>query len=255
VAILYAHRGASTERPENTLVAFRRALEIGADALELDVHMTADGHVIVAHDDSAARMCGVDRTYKRSTLEEVKAWDAGHGFAGDLGDFPFRGCGVTVPTLIEVLEEFSDVPLNIDLKQTSPNIVSTTLHLLRRYRAEERVTLASFRWRTLVDVRVRGYRGRTSLSRAESIALITAKAAFRMLPLTGTVAQLPVSYGPLRIGRRTIIERCHELNLKVDFWTVNDPLEAEELIAMGADGIMSDDPKALVPLFRGHYSS
>jgi len=249
VPTLYAHRGASKECPENTLVSFRRALEVGADALELDAHMSADGHVVVSHDANAQRMCGVDRLFRRSSLDQIKSWDAGHGFLCDQDERPFAGLGHTVPTLEEVVREF-EVPLNIDLKQSSPSIVPSTLHTLRRHRAETRVTLTSFRWRTVLEARVRGHRGPTGLSQPECATLLASGLAFRALPLTGAVAQLPLSVGPLQLAKKSTIDRCHRLGLRVDFWTINSLAQARELLEMGADGIMTDDPGALRAAFQ-----
>src|SRR5688572_26510626 len=91
---LYAHRGASAELPENTMAAFRRALELGADALETDVHMTRDGHVMVSHDPDGRRRAGIAATIRGSTLEEVRGWDMGDGHR--------------MPTLEEALVAFPD---------------------------------------------------------------------------------------------------------------------------------------------------
>src|SRR5262245_31233802 len=77
--VLYAHRGASAELPENTIEAFLRALEVGATAIETDVHLTRDGHVVVSHDPSGERAAGVPRRICDATLAEVKAWDVGRG--------------------------------------------------------------------------------------------------------------------------------------------------------------------------------
>ena len=89
--LLYAHRGASHERPENTLPAFRRALELGADALETDCHMTADGTIVVSHDATGGRMCGVPRPIRTNSVHEVSSWDAGLGFIDSNGARPFAG--------------------------------------------------------------------------------------------------------------------------------------------------------------------
>ncbi|HWQ29275.1 MAG TPA: glycerophosphodiester phosphodiesterase family protein, partial [Dehalococcoidia bacterium] len=80
---LYAHRGAARERPENTICAFERALELGADALELDVHATRDGTLVVAHDPDGRRMAGVASVIRETSLADVQAWDVGHGFVLD----------------------------------------------------------------------------------------------------------------------------------------------------------------------------
>jgi glycerophosphoryl diester phosphodiesterase len=247
---LYAHRGAAAECPENTLPSFRRALEIGVDALETDVHMTRDGVPVVSHDPTAERLGGVRVAWRDLDLADAKKIDLGWGFVARDGSRPFAGTGVHIPTLEELIVELPGVPLNVDLKQAEPPMVKPVLALLRRLRAEDRVTLASFRWRTLVDVRRRGYDGDTSLSQAEVAALVGApRHTFRNLPFVGVAAQIPVKVGPLRLATRRFIDKCHAVGLRVDFWTINDPAEAEQLLALGADGIMTDDPAAIAPVF------
>src|SRR5690242_3140965 len=92
---LYAHRGAAAEQPENTLPSFERALALGADALEMDVHATRDGVIVVSHDPDGARMTGVRRALAAATWDEVRTWDAGWGFAeaGGGPGRPFAGRG------------------------------------------------------------------------------------------------------------------------------------------------------------------
>jgi glycerophosphoryl diester phosphodiesterase len=104
---VYAHRGASAECPENTLPSFRRALDLGADALELDVHLTRDRQIVgVARNGDGRRMAGVAHgPSPRSTLDEVRGWDAGWGFRAADGSRPFAGRGVRMPALEEVLAE------------------------------------------------------------------------------------------------------------------------------------------------------
>lgn len=248
--VFYAHRGAAIEQPENTLPSFRKALDYGAHALEMDVHMTADGHVVVSHDPSGERMAGVAAQIRHSALVDVQSWDAGWGFRGPAGDRPFASRGYRIPTLEEVIAEFPGVPLNIDLKQPSPSMVRPVVDLVRRMNAADHVILASFRLSTLVGVRRLGYEGQTALSREEALALLVAPGpTFRMLPYTGTAAQLPVRVGPITVGRRSLIDKCHRLGLRVDFWTVNDPSEARRLLDLGADGIMTDDPAAIASVF------
>jgi glycerophosphoryl diester phosphodiesterase len=233
---LYAHRGASAELPENTMAAFRRALDIGVDALETDVHMTRDGHVVVSHDPTGLRRAGMAREIRASTLAEVERWDVGDGHR--------------VPTLEEALVGFPAVPFNVDIKQAEPSMVRPLLSLLERVGAEERVTLAAFHMRTLLTVRALGYRGPTSLPKAEVLTMLYAPPGlFGLLPLRGSAAQLPVTAGRMRFDTADIVARCRRLGLRLDYWTVNDPDEAERLLDLGADGIMTDDPRAIAPVF------
>jgi glycerophosphoryl diester phosphodiesterase len=247
---LYAHRGASAERPENTMAAFERAAEVGVDGLELDVHLTHDGHLVVAHDDTARRMTGVDAPWGALDLADVRRLDAGWGFVAPDGARPFAGQGVGVPTLEEVIDAFPGMRLNVDLKRGA-RAADAALELLRQRRAEDRVTLASFHLGTMLAIRRRGYGGETALSRGEIASLLSMPAMlWRQLPFTGTAAQVPVSQGAIHFDRASFVAKCHHLGLRVDFWTIDDPATAERLLALGADGIMTNDPAALRPLFQ-----
>lgn len=104
---IYAHRGASAVLPENTLPAFARALADGADALETDVHLSKDGHVIVHHDATGLRTASVSRKVRDTTLADLRRWEAGHYM---------NVAGHHVPTLAELLEAFPRVPVNVDIK-------------------------------------------------------------------------------------------------------------------------------------------
>jgi glycerophosphoryl diester phosphodiesterase len=238
---LYGHRGAAAEQPENTLPSFALALELGADALELDVHCTRDGVIAVSHDPDGARMADVQAAIRDSTWDEVARWDAGWGFLDDAGGRPFAGRGIRFPRLEELLDAFPRTPLNIDLKAP---VADEAVALLRRARAQERVCLTSFHGSTVRRVRALGYEGPTGLARSEVAWLLALPAAAQRGPLRprGSAAQLPLS-----LARPWVIARCKQLGLRVDFWTVNDAGIARGLVALGADGIMTDDPRAIAP--------
>jgi glycerophosphoryl diester phosphodiesterase len=247
---LYAHRGASAELPENTLEAFRRGLERGATAIETDAHLTKDGHVVLSHDPAGGRMAGVPRAIRESTLEEVQRWDVGWGFVDAEGRRPFAGQGHRVPSLDEVLSELPDVPLNIDVKQRGPAMVDPLVELLRRHRAESRVTITSFDARTIRAVRRVGWKGAVGLGQADVIALLVLPAfVLRRLFRPGDAVQIPLRVSRIELATRARIERFHEIGLRVDYWVINDREVAGRLLDLGADGIMSDDPGALAPLF------
>ena len=245
---LYAHRGASAELPENTLPAFARAVEIGVDALETDVHLTRDGQLIVAHDPTAARMTGASAAWTDLDLADVRRLDAGWGFIAPDGARPFAGKAIGIPAFEDVLDAFPAMRINVDLK--GDGAVAAMLDLIKRKRADDRVTLASFALRTLVEVRRRGYGGETALSQGEVATLLGLPAMlWRQLPLTGTAAQVPVRAGRIRFDRPAFIAKCHSIGLRVDYWTVDDREEAARLLGLGADGIITNDPRALRPLF------
>ena len=179
---------------------------------------------MTSHDPDGARVFGVPRRIAECRLAEVKAWG--------------------MPSLEEVIAEFPGVRLNVDLKVDA---AAVAVQLLRRLDAEEHVTLASFSSGTLRKVRALGYRGLTGLGRSEVARLISLPQAVQRGALAprGTIAQLPLS-----LSQPWVIERCHALGLQVDYWTVNDAALARELAALGADGIMTDDPAIIVPALR-----
>jgi glycerophosphoryl diester phosphodiesterase len=240
--LLYAHRGAAAERPENTLPSFERALELGADVLEMDVHATRDGALVVSHDPDGERMCGVARDFADASWDEVRGWDAGWGFTANGRERPFAGKGCGVPRFEDVMAAFPTVPLNVDLKAP---VADEAVALVRRMGAEERVGLASFSTRTMRRVRALGYRGGTALAQWEAIHALATPRLFMRGPLrvAATAAQLP-SW----MIRPLVVRRCHALGLRVDVWTVNLPAEARRMIALGVDGIMTDDPACIAPV-------
>jgi len=250
VITVFAHRGAAAERPENTLPSFRRALELGADALETDVHLTADGEIVAAHDVDGTRMTGVSRALRSSTLAEIQSWDAGYGFVDARGDRPFQGQGYRIPSLRELLTELPAVRLNTDLKTEEPALVERFIAIVREHAAEERVIAASFFRSTLVHLRRRGWRGASSLSQAEFLRCWLMPNWLQRSGAPGTRAQIPTHSGPLRFATARSLKKLRQLGLQVDYWTVNDPNEARRLVALGVDGIMTDDPARIVRAVR-----
>jgi glycerophosphoryl diester phosphodiesterase len=240
MTLVYAHRGASAEFPENTMQAFARALEVGADVLETDAHVTTDGEVVLSHDELGTRMANVPRRIHDCTWNEVRTWDVGWGMKG------FARKGYCVPRLADLLTELKTARFNIDTKRRHRPSVDRILDVIRRAGAEDRVQISSFHSSNLRYVRRQRWRGGTGLGQSEATRLLL----FPFLPLGGQIAQVPPRLGPIRMDTRAFIERCHRRGLRVDYWVVNDPVEAERLARLGADGIMTDDPARIVPVVK-----
>ncbi|MCP4899114.1 MAG: hypothetical protein GY906_19270 [bacterium] len=244
---LYGHRGSSARVPENTLEAFRQALVEGANALELDIHRSADNHFVVIHDENGLRTAGEDQPVCTTNLSQIKRWDVGRGQG--MTDHPHR-----VPLLQEVLEEFSGVPLSIDLKPNDPGIVSPLLDLLGRHKAERHVTLASFHERMIQAIRRFGYPGRTAFSRIEIACLRLLPTALARKWIKGQAMQTPRVAGPLRLDGTKILSRCRALGVRADYWVVNDPQTAQDLLSRGATGIMTDAPDQMADVIKANTS-
>jgi glycerophosphoryl diester phosphodiesterase len=238
---LYAHRGASAHLPENSLEAFEKALADGATALELDIHRTADGHFVVSHDPDGRRTAGTPDVIRDVDLARIKRWR-------------IRRTGHTavfeVPTLDEVLAAFPGVPMSIDHKPGDDSAVPHLLEVLARHGAEEGVTLASFSRRVVDRIRALGYTGRTALTRPEVACLRFLPTGLARRLVAGDAAQIPTHSGPIRLDGGRFLEKCGKLGIRSDFWVVNDPARARELLAAGATGIMTDDPALIAPVFR-----
>lgn len=246
--LVFGHRGASIELPENTLAAFERAVQLGVDVIETDVHVTFDGHVVVHHDPTGERMACAVKQVATCNLEEVQRWNVAFGFRDKKGqgiDAP----AYRVPTLEEALRTFRDVRFNIDIK--AKDGAQSVVDMVRRCGAEGRVLLTSFHDSVVKDVHDLGYKGETGLARnAAARALALPLWAPKMLRPKGDRIQLPVAMGPVRLAIKAVIERLQALGYKVDFWVVNDAEEAKEIAAEGADGIMTDDPRLILPAVR-----
>jgi glycerophosphoryl diester phosphodiesterase len=244
--IVYAHRGASFELPENTLEAFALAIDLGADAIETDAHMTRDGRIVLSHDATGERMTGVARAIADTTLTEIRSWNVGARFEPKRPGIFRPGDRFRMPTLEEALEAFPDVVFNVDAKQTRPDMIPALLRAIRSARAEDRVRIASFSTQNLVRARSLGYPGETGLSPNEIARIMfLPRAALRWLRPRGHAAQVPRRAYGVVFASQGAIDRFHAIGLRVDFWTIDDPREAARLFAMGADGVMTDDPRTM----------
>lgn len=242
VPLVIGHRGAAAEAPENTLPAFSRALERGADALELDVHLTADGVPVVVHDATLDRTTDRSGPVRALTLKQLGQVDAGARFTPDAGaTFPWRGRGVTVPTLAEVLAATRQTPLIVDVKE--PAAAPPVLAVLERHRVRERCAIGSFHAPTLEPFRTSGYataaaRGEVARLLVGSLMGVALDGAWRVLTVPEYYRGIPVTIGPLiRAARRRAVP--------VHVWTVDDPVRAALLWQRGVGGIITNDPATM----------
>ena len=143
--LVFAHRGGSGLWPENTLYAYERAVALGVDILELDIHSTSDGALVVMHDDRVDRLTDGSGEIRSKTLAELKQLDAGYRWTQDGGKtYPYRGQGITIPTLEEVFSAFPGLRINIDIKQQFPSIVEPFTRLLEKHHKLDEVMVGSF---------------------------------------------------------------------------------------------------------------
>ena len=238
------HRGAAAFAPENTLSSFRRAVELGADALELDVHLTADGHVIVMHDPLVDRTTDGTGAVRALTLAQLRALDAGARWTPDGGrSFPWRGRDVRVPTLDALLEELPGVPLMIDAKTL--DVAAPLARVLARHGAERRVLVGSFHAAHLAPFAGEGWR--RLATRWQSVALLLG-ALSRVAARTAGYAALaiPARLGGVPLPMSLLARAARRRGRPVHVWTVNAAAEAHALWRAGVNGLVGDDPAMLL---------
>ncbi len=245
----FAHRGASARAPENTLEAFRLGVEAGAGGLELDVHMTLDGEIVVIHDPTVDRTTDGSGAVARMTLEEIRTLDAGYRFSPDGGStYPYRGRGLRVPRLAEVYEEFPDSPVNIAIKGAQPGVEEAVLRVIREAGAAGRTLVASKlhgvvrRFRRISGGRIPTAASRREIARFYLLSRLRLERLYR--PAYDAL-QVPPEYLGTRVVTPRFIEAAHARGLWVDVWTINDPEEMRRLLDLGADGVMTDRPEEL----------
>ena len=243
---LFAHRGASACAPENTLQSFRIAWSLGAPYLELDVHLSSDDEIVVIHDNSVARTTGRRGRVENMTSAELRALDAGHQFTADYGrTYPYRGKGVTIPTLRDVLTEFPDARLNIELKKTRDGVERRVADLLADHDASTRVLIASHDHDTLARFRTVAPSVSTGFSKDEVRDFLgrLRRGELSDYRPPGRAFQVPEYKGLRRVVSKPVIEAVHALAVEVHVWTVNEPVHMDRLLDWGVDGIMTDDPE------------
>lgn len=240
---VFGHRGAAGVTPENTLASFRRARADGADVFELDVHATADGEIVVLHDPTLERTTDGAGPVSSLRFAQVASLDAGFHFTPDGGrTHPFRGTGVRVPRLAELVREFPDVPLNIEIKQETPSIVAAVVALLRAARTT--VVLAAEHDAIMSAIRLAAPEIPTSLAAGEVAAFIGAlqQGVAPTLPASAVALQIPPRFQAIELVTAETVAAAHALGAEMHVWTINDVEEMRRLLALGCDGIISDLP-------------
>jgi glycerophosphoryl diester phosphodiesterase len=247
--LVMAHRGGAGLWPENTMLAFERARDLGVDVIELDVQSTADGVLVVMHDPAVDRTTGGTGRVNDLTWEEVKKLDAGYRWSADgMRTFPWRGRGLSVPTLDEVFTKFPGMRFNIEPKQERPSVAKPLCRMIREKGMVNKITVGSFRQTVLDEFRRECPEVATSASPAEVGEFMRSykvqrDAAYR--PAMRAL-QVPEYVGGTHVLTKEFVEEAHSRNLQVHAWTVNETEGMRRLIGIGVDGIMTDYPDRLL---------
>jgi glycerophosphoryl diester phosphodiesterase len=243
--MVYAHRGGAALAPENTLVACETGLAAGADGLELDVRLSADGVAVLLHDPTLDRTTAATGPVDRLTAAELAALDAGCRFERD-GAFPFAGRGIGVPPLRDVLARHRQVPLIVELKSADPGLARAVVEEIHAAGAAGRVTVGSFQKGALDAVRALDPAIRTGADTDEVRGGLDGVAGRPVFD----AFQVPEVFAGMRVVTPEFIARAHEAGVTVMVWTVNAEDDMRRLLDWGVDGLITDRPDLAVPIVR-----
>lgn len=249
--LVIAHQGGDGLWPGDTMFAFQNAADMGADVLEMDVHITKDGVLVLMHDEAVDRTTDGTGDIESMTLEELKKLDAGYDWSADDGvTFPFRGTGITIPTMEEVFAAFPDKHMTIEIKKTNASMTKLFCELIRTYDMQDKVLIASFYDDKLKEFRETCPEVATSSAKNETTVFV-----LLTKPFLGSFyspkffsLQVPEESGGITVMTPAFVKAAHERNLAVEPWTINDAETMKKFIAWGVDGIITDRPDIMLEI-------
>lgn len=249
--LVVAHRGGKGLWPESSLFAYERASALGVDMIEMDVHLSRDGQLVVIHDATVDRTTDGRGAVADLTFEQLQRLDAGYHWTADGGlSFPYRGEGVRIPLLSEVIARLPEQPKVIEMKGAESGIEEQLCSLLERTDQTERVIVGSFHERTLRRFRTLCPSVATSadpLSVRILVGLNWLGLGTLLSPSYQTL-QIPEQHGMLTVANASLLQRAHERGLHVQLWTINEQPTMRRLLELGADGLITDYPDRALQL-------
>lgn len=262
-----AHQGGNLESPDATFVAFDTAAKLNVDVLEMDVHLSKDGHLIVIHDARIDRTTNGKGAIRDLSLAEIKQLDAAYWWPYHSNKdiekqnvpqgmtFPFRGKGMTIPNLDEMFQRYPNHRFVIELKDDTEQLREALLKMIDKYDRWNRVLIASFYQSTLQEVRKTEPRAQTYAAGSEiRLFYILHKLHLEKLyPYDIDAFAIPMTSGGLNLATKQFVDAAHNAGMLVHYWTINTEEDMITLMEIGADGLMTDYPSVLQRLSQGQF--
>ena len=242
------HRGNRAHSPEETLASLREAVALGVDGVEFDLHVSSDGHLVLMHDPTLDRTTPERGAVKQRTLAELQQIDAGYSFSKDGGrTFPWRGRGATIVSFDEIVETLPrDLPFIIELKTAEAS--EPLRAAIRRHAIARKVIVASFSEEATLPLRGEGFA--LGASKADGVRALPSVLLRRKLHPTFDAMCIPPFYRGIPVPIGGFVRSLRGTNVVVHVWTINDPRRALRLWEKGVNGIISDDPAAILAARR-----
>jgi len=256
--LVIAHQGGEHLAPSSTLEAFRNAMKLGVDVIEFDVHMTQDEYLVAIHDPTVDRTTNGTGKINDMTLEEIQSLDAGIYFKDLDGKYSFRNQGVYIPTVNEIFSEVPNMRWNIEIKDTNdPDlyrlIAQKLWNIIQEFKLENDVLFAAFD-QEIIDIILDVTDGEALVSGGRGE--VTKFVILHKLFLNGlyrpkvNALQIPTEDSQINLKDKKLIRGANNRGMEIHYWTINDPETMEELIELGADGIITDRPDLLIELLN-----
>lgn len=279
---MIAHRGGASIAPENTLVAFERAMQLGVDMIELDVQISRDGHLVVIHNETVDLTTDGEGLVTELTLAQLQSLDAAYHFQDIRGHYIYRNQGITIPALEEVFQQFPQARLLIDVKVPSEKgeekeevlprevlegksveklLAEKLWNLIDQYGFHEQVAVASLndqfiqQFQMVSEGKIPVIAGQQEATRFVFLNKLFLDRLYR--PRADVLA-LPAAYNIINLQGQRLIDGAHRFNMPILYWTINEEETIRTLIERGADGIVTDRPDLMIRIlnemeeFNGH---
>jgi glycerophosphoryl diester phosphodiesterase len=243
---VFAHRGGCDLGPENTIAAFDIGMSTGADGLELDVHLSADGVVVVHHDKTLDRTTNGSGPVAARSVRELERLDAGYWYARGQ-QYPFRGLGIGVPTLRSVLARYRGVPTIIEIKVHTAAMGQAVADEIRHADAMDSVCVAGYGLASAAAARAALPGVAASAAQPEvRLAVYRSILRFPVRRALYQTYQVPECAEATRIVSPRFIRHAHSAGFKVQVWTVDEEPDMRRLLAWGVDALISNRPDLAV---------
>ncbi len=247
--LVIAHQGGDGVWPGESMLAYQNSVALRVDVLEMDIHITKDGELILMHDETVDRTTDGTGEIETMTLADLKKLDAAYDWSPDEGQtFPYRGQGIQVVTLEEIFKTFPEMHMTIEIKKTNASMTKPFCALIREYNMQDKVLVASFYDERLKEFRAECPEVATSSAKNETTVFVLLTKVF----LGGFYSppfyslQVPEESGGITVMTESFVRAAHTRNLAVEPWTINDEATMQKLIEWGVDGIITDRPDIMM---------
>ncbi len=251
--LVFAHQGGEGIRPTNTILGFTDVYNMGSDVLDADLHMTSDKVLVLAHDETIDRTSNGSGAIRDMTLQELRQFDFGYDLTVDNGQtYPYRGQGITIPTLQEFFDTFPEAKFGIEIKQTTTEAAEKFCQTIKDYGYQHKVLVSSFAQENMDIFRQQCPDIATSATEDETKIYYI----FQRVGLAGLyrarfeALQVPEKSGSTKVLTDWFVANAKRRGFRVIPWTINEEEDLRRIIDMGIYGINTNYPDRMIDILE-----